>query len=92
MHEVVSAFAFAREIAGNNIPAKSAMIAITTSNSIRVNAARARTRGIKCEHEIVGFIECNDSIGIAMIAHRCREATFLYGDNYSGFNAVDAQK
>src|SRR5690242_6960726 len=39
-HEIVEARLFAREIAGNSIPARIAMIATTTNNSINVNADR----------------------------------------------------
>jgi hypothetical protein len=37
---MVMAFSFALAKAGNNMPAKMAMIAMTTNNSIKVNAAR----------------------------------------------------
>ena len=37
---IVAAFAFALAKAGKSMPAKMAMIAITTNNSIKVNAAR----------------------------------------------------
>ena len=41
MHVIPCAFVFAFASAGNNIPAKIAIIAITTSNSIKVNPRRA---------------------------------------------------
>jgi hypothetical protein len=42
MHEMVRAFSFASANAGSNIAASTAMIAITTSSSIKVNALRVR--------------------------------------------------
>ena len=40
---IMRAFSFALESAGNNIPARIAMMAMTTSNSINVNA-------LQCPH------------------------------------------
>ena len=41
MHEMLCALALAFDSAGNSRPARIAMIAMTTSNSMRVNASAA---------------------------------------------------
>ena len=48
MHEMPCALVLALARAGNNMPAKMAIMAITTSNSMRVKAPRLAWRGVCC--------------------------------------------
>jgi hypothetical protein len=51
----VTAFTFAFDNAGSNIAARMAMMAITTNNSINVNAARRTSR---LRHRAADFSDC----------------------------------
>src|SRR4051812_1983666 len=61
MHDVACPFCFALESAGNNIPARMAMIAMTTSNSIRVKPGgshclrRKRANPVRLIIDVFGF-------------------------------------
>ena len=48
MHEMPCALVLALARAGNNMPAKMAIMAITTSNSMRVKAPRLAWWGVSC--------------------------------------------
>ncbi len=48
MHEMPCALVFALARAGNNMPAKMAIMAITTSNSIRVKPPRLGSWDVCC--------------------------------------------
>ena len=48
MHEMPCALVFALARAGNNMPAKMAIMAITTSNSIRVKPPRLGSWAVCC--------------------------------------------
>src|SRR5262249_51441066 len=54
------AVSFARASAGSNIPARMAMMAITTSNSIKVNA-RPRARAVRTTFIVERFISKQDN-------------------------------
>src|SRR6266511_1651237 len=56
MHLMAIAFCLARPSAGNSKLARIAMMAITTSNSMRVNAARRLTRIVKAAFMVRGIV------------------------------------